>query len=82
MNTVALLSAEDRLALFTETGAAQGLHPFHVEKDFWVCWVLATLFGHGEIGPNLTFRRQCKRGRGVTWIHNPQTQRVKRGIQT
>jgi hypothetical protein len=56
MNTVALLSAEDRLALFTETGAAQGLHPFHVEKDFWVCWVLATLFGHGEIGPNLTFR--------------------------
>jgi len=56
MNAVALLSAEDRLALFTETGAAQGLPPFHVEKDFWVCWVLATLFGHGEIGPNLTFR--------------------------
>lgn len=56
MNTVALLSAEDRLALFTETGAAQGLPPFHVEKDFWVCWVLASLFGHEEIGPNLTFR--------------------------
>jgi hypothetical protein len=56
MNTVALLPAEDRLALFTETGAAQGLPPFHVEKDFWVCWVLEALFGHPEIGPNLTFR--------------------------
>ncbi len=56
MNTVALLPAEDRLALFTETGAAQGLPPFHVEKDFWVCWALAALFGHEEIGPNLTFR--------------------------
>lgn len=56
MNTVALLPAQDRRALFTETGAAQGLPPFHVEKDFWVCWVLAALFGHEDIGPNLTFR--------------------------
>lgn len=56
MNTVALLPAADRRALFTETGAARGLAPFHVEKDYWVCWVLATLFGDKEVGPNLTFR--------------------------
>jgi len=56
MNTVAQLPAKDRLALFTETAASLGLPPFHVEKDFWVCWVLAALFNHPEIGPNLTFR--------------------------
>lgn len=56
MNVVAQLPAKDRLALFTEAGARLGLPPFHVEKDFWVCWVLAALFKHPRVGPNLTFR--------------------------
>ena len=56
MNTVAHLSAEDRRALFTETGVRMGLPPFHVEKDFWVCWVLAVFFNDASVGPNLTFR--------------------------
>ncbi len=56
MNIVAQLPSEDRLALFTEAGARLGLPPFHMEKDFWVCWVLATLFEHPAVGPNLTFR--------------------------
>jgi hypothetical protein len=56
MNTVALFSLAERQNLFTETGVRTGLPPFHVEKDFWVCWVLSVLFGHSEVGPNLTFR--------------------------
>ncbi|MBN8711942.1 MAG: nucleotidyl transferase AbiEii/AbiGii toxin family protein [Verrucomicrobia bacterium] len=56
MNEIALLSREDRRALFTETGARKGLPPFHVEKDFWVCWVLSVLFQNPKSGPNLTFR--------------------------
>ncbi len=56
MKQIASLSADDRRALFTETGAQKGLPPFHVEKDFWVCWVLSTLVQHPESGPNLTFR--------------------------
>jgi len=56
MNTVATLPANDRRALFTETGARMGLPPFHVEKDFWVCWVLAVFFNDAGVGPNLTFR--------------------------
>ena len=56
MNTVALLSPEDRRALFTETAARMGLPPFHVEKDFWVCWVLEVFFHDAAVGANLTFR--------------------------
>lgn len=56
MNKIALLPATDRRALFTETGARMGLPPFHVEKDFWVCWVLSVFFDNPEVGPNLTFR--------------------------
>lgn len=56
MNTVATLPPDDRRALFTETGVRMGLPPFHVEKDFWVCWVLAVFFSDSVVGPNLTFR--------------------------
>lgn len=56
MNTVALLSARDRRELFTEAAAETGLPPFHVEKDFWVCWVLSAFFGRDEVGRHLTFR--------------------------
>ncbi len=56
MNKIAALSAQDRRALFEETGARKGLPPFHVEKDFWVCWVLNVLFNDPVTGSNLTFR--------------------------
>jgi hypothetical protein len=56
MNIVAQLPAGERRALFTETGASLGLHPFYVEKDFWVCWVLDVLFDNETTGPHLTFR--------------------------
>lgn len=56
MRRIASLSASDRAALFNETGIRMGLPPFHVEKDFWVCWTLATLFGSDTLRPKLTFR--------------------------
>lgn len=56
MNTIATLSKDDRRALFTETGARVGLPPFHIEKDFWVCWTLSKLFGDSQTGPHLAFR--------------------------
>jgi hypothetical protein len=56
MRKIAALSARDRRDLYTETGVRMGLPPFHVEKDFWVCWTLSTLFTDKEVGPHLTFR--------------------------
>lgn len=45
MDNVARLPAEDRAALFGETGAARGVADTIIEKDFWVCWSLRRLFG-------------------------------------
>jgi predicted nucleotidyltransferase component of viral defense system len=56
MNRIASLSSAERRAVFNEAGVSLGLPPFHVEKDFWVCWVLGTLFGDAGVGPHLTFR--------------------------
>jgi hypothetical protein len=56
MNAIATLTPGERGQIFTEAGARLGFAPFHVEKDFWVCWTLATLFSDGEIGGNLAFR--------------------------
>lgn len=48
MDKVAQLPAEDRAALFGETGAARGVADTIIEKDFWVCWTLKRLFGLQE----------------------------------
>lgn len=45
MDKVALLPADDRAALFGETGAGRGVADTIIEKDFWVCWSLRRLFG-------------------------------------
>lgn len=44
MDKVALLPADDRAALFGETGAGRGVANTIIEKDFWVCWTLKRLF--------------------------------------
>ncbi|MCD1265363.1 nucleotidyl transferase AbiEii/AbiGii toxin family protein [Shinella sumterensis] len=44
MDRVALLPADDRAALFGETGALRGVANTIIEKDFWVCWTLKRLF--------------------------------------
>jgi hypothetical protein len=45
MDKVARLPADDRAALFGETGAGRGVADTIIEKDFWVCWSLKRLFG-------------------------------------
>lgn len=45
MDKVELLPADDRAALFGETGARRGVADTIIEKDFWVCWSLRRLFG-------------------------------------
>ena len=56
MSQLARMSAEEREAVFTETGVRQGIHPFHIEKDYWVCWTLSQLFTSNDIAPHLVFR--------------------------
>lgn len=56
MNAIATLPPNERRQIFTEAGARLGFAPFHVEKDFWVCWTLDCMFGSGVIGPHLAFR--------------------------
>jgi hypothetical protein len=56
MNAIAQLSTRDRQDVFTEAAARTGLPPFHLEKDFWVCWTLGVLFQHPETKAHLTFR--------------------------
>ncbi len=56
MNVITRLSAEERADIFTQTSAELGLPPFFVEKDFWVCWTLQSLFGDPELQSHLTFR--------------------------
>lgn len=50
MDKVALLPADDRAALFGESGAARGVANSIIEKDFWVCWTLKRLFGLQQKG--------------------------------
>jgi hypothetical protein len=45
-----------RQALFGEAATRRGVDPVIMEKDFWVCWLLALLFTDGEIAPHLVFK--------------------------
>ena len=49
-------SASDQALIIQETAARCGLLPVMVEKDFWVSWTLAVLFGHPEFGRQLVFK--------------------------
>lgn len=57
MDRVARLPAAERSALFAETAARMGTTPAVVEKDFWVTWVLARLFGDADQGRDPGWRR-------------------------
>jgi len=50
------LPPEDRRLAFEQTGARLGLAPATVEKDFWVCWTLRTLFTLPAVAEHLTFK--------------------------
>jgi len=56
MDKVALLSLGERKELFSETAARKNMQPAIAEKDFWVCWTLAKLFGHDDLSKLLMFK--------------------------
>jgi len=56
MDKVALLSLGERKELFSETAARRNMQPAIVEKDFWVCWTLAKIFGHAKLKKLLMFK--------------------------
>lgn len=57
MDKVAILPADDRAALFGETGAGRGVANSIIEKDFWVCWTLKRLFNlHEDAAASLVFK--------------------------
>lgn len=56
MERVLSFSADRRRVLCEEAGRVLGLSAGSVEKDFWVCWTLRTLFDLPQSGPHLTFK--------------------------
>ncbi len=56
MDRIARLPAAERNALFSESAARKGTTPAVIEKDFWVTWVLARLFGQMELARLLMFK--------------------------
>lgn len=50
------LSAERRALAFGQTAAVIGGSSVMVEKDFWVCWLLAVLFDDAELAPHVVFK--------------------------
>lgn len=56
MDAFLTMQADIRRQLCTAAGAAMGLNPASIEKDFWVCWILRELFTLPETGPHLTFK--------------------------
>lgn len=56
MDKVAILTAPKRAELFRETAARKGMSPAVVEKDFWVCFVLAKLFSDEFLSKKILFK--------------------------
>ena len=56
MDKVAQLPASGRAELFRETAARKAMSPTIVEKDFWVCFVLATLFADEFVSKKILFK--------------------------
>lgn len=56
MNRIATLPASERSLVFKEAAARRNVAAPIMEKDFWVCWMLGLLFGHGEWGEVLLFK--------------------------
>ena len=56
MDKFVLLSDKDKRAYFGVAAANLNVMPQLIEKDFWVCWILKTLFSLPESGSHLTFK--------------------------
>ena len=56
MDKFLLLKDADKNAFFEVIATELGVPPELVEKDFWVCWILKTLFSLPTSGSHLTFK--------------------------
>jgi len=56
LNKTAQLAAAARAQLFAETANRRGLPEALIEKDFWVCWMLAQIFSIEPLRAGLLFK--------------------------
>lgn len=56
MDRAANLPAKQRAELFREAGSRRGTGSAVTEKDFWVCWVLKSLFADPAIKDHIVFK--------------------------
>jgi len=56
MNDFLQLRADRQQIAYQQVALKKGIPASYVEKDLWVCWILATLFRHPDLAPHLTFR--------------------------
>lgn len=56
MDKIAAGSASDRRDLFSESASRLGMNPAIVEKDFWVCWILKSLFAEPALKGQMVFK--------------------------
>ena len=77
MNYFIKLPLEERLVYFNEASNIQGaMSPKVIEKDFWVCWILKTLFSISEIKDHIIF----KGGTSLSKAHNGLIERFSEDI--
>lgn len=56
MRSVLSLSQSQRRELFVAAAQETGIGEVIIEKDFWVCWTLRTIFGLPNIGEHIIFK--------------------------
>ncbi len=56
MKSVVALSGEERRKVMTDASEKLGLPVAVVEKDFWVCWLLARIFSTKDLGADCVFK--------------------------
>lgn len=49
-------SAERRALAIAQAATERGIDPVIMEKDFWVCWLLALMFAQPELAPHVVFK--------------------------
>ena len=59
------LPTSERQIYFAQAAARRNLHVAILEKDFWVCWLLAVLFGDAELRDSVVF----KGGTSLSKVH-------------
>jgi hypothetical protein len=56
MKSFALETLEERSVYINQYAAAKNIPAYIVEKDFWVCWMLARIFSTPRLGPACVFK--------------------------